>query len=34
MSRQVPALRGDLSKIDAQELSTLTATLDKACGQG
>ena len=34
MSRQVPTLRGDLAKIDAQELSTLTAAIAEACGQG
>jgi hypothetical protein len=34
MGSQVPALRDDLTKIDVQEFSALTAALAKACGQG
>jgi hypothetical protein len=34
MSKQVTALKGDITKINADKMSTLTATLDKACGKG
>jgi hypothetical protein len=34
MSKQVIALKGDLTKINADKMSTLTATLDKVCGKG
>jgi hypothetical protein len=33
MSKQVTALKGDVTKIDADRMSDLTATLDKACGK-
>ncbi|MGX6605066.1 hypothetical protein ACWKSP_23470 [Micromonosporaceae bacterium Da 78-11] len=34
MSKQVTALKGDVTKINAEKMSALTATLDKACGKG
>ena len=34
MSRQVRALTGDVAKINADEMSKITATLDKTCGNG
>ncbi|GAA0475011.1 hypothetical protein Ade02nite_40980 [Paractinoplanes deccanensis] len=34
MSQQVTALKGDLTKINAEKMSQLTGTLDKACGKG
>ena len=34
MSTQVKALKGDVTKINAAKMAGLTATLDKACGQG
>ena len=34
MSKEVTALKGDITKIDAEKMSELTATLDKACGKG
>jgi hypothetical protein len=34
MSKQVTALKGDVTKINATRMSALTATLDKACGKG
>jgi len=34
MSKQVKAFKGDVSKINADKMSALTATLDKACGRG
>jgi len=34
MSAQVTALKGDITKINADKMSTLTATLDRACGKG
>jgi hypothetical protein len=34
MSKQVKAFKGDVSKINAERMSALTATLDKACGRG
>jgi hypothetical protein len=34
MSKQVTALKGDVSKIDPEKMSELTAGLDKACGKG
>ena len=34
MSKQVTALKGDLTKINADKMSQLTATLDGACGKG
>jgi hypothetical protein len=34
MSKQVKAFKGDVSKINAEKMSALTATLDKACGRG
>ena len=33
MSKQVTALKGDVTKINADKMSELTATLDKACGK-
>jgi ABC-type phosphate transport system substrate-binding protein len=33
MSKQVTALKGDLTKINADKMSALTATLDGACGK-
>jgi hypothetical protein len=33
MSKQVNALKGDVTKINADKMSQLTATLDKACGK-
>jgi hypothetical protein len=33
MSKQVKAFKGDVSKINAEKMSALTATLDKACGR-
>jgi hypothetical protein len=33
MSKQVTALKGDISKFNADRMSALTATLDKACGK-
>ncbi len=34
MSKEVTALKGDVTKINAEKMSDLTATLDKACGKG
>jgi hypothetical protein len=34
MSKQVKAFKGDVSKINAEKMASLTATLDKACGRG
>ena len=34
MSKQVKAFKGDVAKINADKMSALTATLDKACGRG
>jgi ABC-type phosphate transport system substrate-binding protein len=34
MSAEVKAVKGDITKIDAEKMSELTATLDKACGKG
>jgi len=34
MSKQVQAFKGDVSKINADKMSALSATLDKACGRG
>jgi len=34
MSKQVTALKGDVTKINATKMSAVTATLDKACGKG
>jgi hypothetical protein len=34
MSKEVTALKGDVTKINAEKMSALTATLDKACGKG
>lgn len=34
MSKQVTALKGDLTKINSDKMSALTATLDGACGKG
>ena len=34
MSKQVKAFKGDVSKINADKMSALTGTLDKACGRG
>ena len=34
MSAQVKALKGDVTKINAEKMSALTARLDKACGRG
>ena len=34
MSKQVKAFKGDVAKINAEKMSALTATLDKACGRG
>jgi hypothetical protein len=34
MSKQVTALKGDITKINADKMSALSATLDKACGKG
>jgi hypothetical protein len=33
MSKEVKALKGDVSKVNADRMSNLTATLDKACGK-
>jgi len=33
MSKQVKAFKGDVSKINAEKMSALTASLDKACGR-
>ncbi|MCU7730552.1 hypothetical protein ODJ79_43135 [Actinoplanes sp. KI2] len=33
MSKQVKAFKGDVSKINAEKMAGLTATLDKACGR-
>ena len=33
MSKQVTALKGDVTTINAEKMSELTATLDKACGK-
>ncbi|GAA2653456.1 hypothetical protein [Paractinoplanes durhamensis] len=33
MSKQVKALKGDVTKINADKMSEITATLDKACGK-
>jgi hypothetical protein len=33
MSAQVTAFKGDLTKIDADKMAELSATLDKACGK-
>ena len=33
MSKQVKAFKGDLSKINAEKMAALNATLDKACGR-
>ena len=34
MSKQVNALKGDVTKINAEKMSQITATLDRACGKG
>jgi hypothetical protein len=34
MSKQVKALKGDVTKLNADKMSDLTTTLDKACGKG
>jgi len=34
MSRRVTAFKGDLTKINAEQISALSATLDQACGKG
>ena len=34
MSKQVKAFKGDLSKINAEKMASLSTTLDKACGRG
>jgi hypothetical protein len=34
MSAQVMALKGDVTKINADKMSELSATLDQACGRG
>jgi hypothetical protein len=34
MSKQVQAFKGDVTKINAEKMSSITATLDKACGRG
>jgi len=34
MSKQVQAFKGDLTKINAEKMSAITGTLDKACGRG
>jgi hypothetical protein len=34
MSKQVQAFKGDVTKINAEKMSAITATLDKACGKG
>ena len=34
MGKQVKALKGDVRKIDAAQLTKLRETLDKACGKG
>ncbi|HET6478690.1 MAG TPA: hypothetical protein VFG35_01435, partial [Actinoplanes sp.] len=34
MSAQVKALKGDLSTINSDRMSQLTARLDQACGRG
>jgi hypothetical protein len=34
MSKQVNALKGDVTKINAEKMSVITGTLDKACGRG
>ncbi|WP_250035916.1 hypothetical protein [Paractinoplanes maris] len=34
MSSQVKALKGDITKINADKMSALSARLDKACGRG
>jgi hypothetical protein len=33
MGKQVQALKGDVTKLNADRMSELTATLDKACGR-
>jgi two-component sensor histidine kinase len=33
MSKEVKALKGDVTKVNADRMSNLTATLDKACGK-
>ena len=33
MSKEVAALKGDIAKLDAEKISDLGATLDKACGK-
>jgi hypothetical protein len=33
MSKQVKALKGDITKINPSKMSTITATLDSACGK-
>ncbi|HEX5201852.1 MAG TPA: hypothetical protein VFW27_18135 [Actinoplanes sp.] len=33
MSKQVEALKGDLTKINAEKMAAITSTLDKACGR-
>ncbi|MEU4245297.1 hypothetical protein [Actinoplanes sp. NPDC026619] len=33
MSKQVKALKGDVTKLNADKMSELTTTLDKACGK-
>ncbi|GIF26468.1 hypothetical protein BJ973_005829 [Actinoplanes tereljensis] len=32
MSKQVKALKGDVTKLNADKMSTITGSLDKACG--
>ena len=34
MSKQVQAFKGDVTKINTEKMSSITATLDKACGRG
>jgi ABC-type phosphate transport system substrate-binding protein len=34
MSKQVKALKGDVTKINATKMARITATLDSACGKG
>ena len=34
MSKQVTALKGDVTKLNADKMSELSGTLDRACGKG
>nr|BFE75905.1 hypothetical protein GCM10020092_092060 [Actinoplanes digitatis] len=34
MGSQVTALKGDVRKVDSEQLTKLQKTLDKACGNG